>query len=98
MLVRFADERDLPDVVELNAAVQLLHHEARPEWFVPPDTAAVSTWLTTAIRRDDVFVFVAEDEDDEQVVGYALATVHHRPATPFTRPLSILELDQIGVQ
>src|SRR5437763_11288608 len=96
MLVRVAEKRDLRDVAELNAAVQRLHYEARPDWFVPHDAASVSTWLTSAIERDDVFIFVAED--DERVVGYALATLHRRPATPFTRPLSVLEMDQIGVQ
>ena len=95
MLVRAAEEADVPAVAALNATVQLLHHEARPDWFVPPDGEAISSWLTATLGREDVFVFVAEE--DRQIVGYVLATLHRRPPTPFTRSLAILEVDQIGV-
>ena len=95
MLVRAAEEADVPAVAALNATVQHLHHEARPDWFVPPDGEAIASWLTATLDRDDVFVIVAEE--DRQVVGYALATLHRRPPTPYTRSLAILEVEQIGV-
>jgi diamine N-acetyltransferase len=95
MLVRAAEGADVSAVAALNATVQQLHYEARPDWFVAPDREAIASWLTATLSRDDVFVFVAEE--DRRVVGYALATLHRRPATPFTRAMAILEMDQIGV-
>ena len=87
---------DLEAIVRLNASVQQLHYDSRPDWFVAPDLVEIGAWLRTVTNRDDVFIFVADDSGC--VVGYALATLHRRPATPFTRPLTILELDQIGVE
>ena len=95
MLVRAAEEVDVSAIAALNAAVQQLHHEARPDWFVAPDGKAIASWLMTTLGRDDVFVFVAEE--DGRIVGYTLATLHRRAPTPFTRAVAILELDQIGV-
>ena len=95
MLVRAAEAADVSAVAALNATVQQQHYEARPDWFVAPDLEAIASWLTATLGRDDVFVFVAEE--DRQIVGYALATLHRRPPTPFTRSMAILELDQIGV-
>jgi diamine N-acetyltransferase len=95
MQIRAAEPADTEAVVHLNAMVQQMHYEARPDWFVAPDAEAIRTWLTASFERDDLFIFVAEDEG--HVVGYALATLHRRPATPFTRALTVLELDQIGV-
>ncbi|MEN3272759.1 MAG: hypothetical protein V7636_1520, partial [Actinomycetota bacterium] len=67
----------------------------RPDWFVALDPGQIRSWLTTTAAGDDVFTFVADDSG--HVIGYALATLHRRPATPFTRALTILEMDQIGV-
>lgn len=71
MLVRAAEEADVSAVAALNATVQQLHYEARPDWFVAPDVEAIASWLTATLRRDDAFVFVAEE--DSRIVGYALA-------------------------
>ena len=95
MEIRVAEAVDLPAVVELNAMVQQLHYAARPDWFMAPDADTIGSWLTERLHRDDVFVFVADD--DGCVVGYALAALHRRPATPFTRALTILEMDHIAV-
>ena len=82
-------------IAALNVTVQQLHYAARPDWFVAPDVEAIASWLIATLGRDDVFVFVAED--DRRIVGYAVATLHRRLPTPFTRSLTILEMDQIGV-
>jgi GNAT superfamily N-acetyltransferase len=95
MLVRAAEAADVSAVAALNATVQQLHYEARPDWFVAPDAEAIASWLTATLGRDDVFVFVAEE--DERILGYAVATLRRRAPTPFTRSLVILEMDQIGV-
>lgn len=95
MLVRGATKADVDTIAELNAAVQSLHHEQRPDWFLTPDLVAIRSWISTTIDRENVFIFVAEE--DGPPVGYALATLHRRPANPFTRELSVLELDQISV-
>ena len=95
MLVRAAEEADVAAVAALNATTQQLHYEARPDWFVALDVKAIASWLAATLGREDVFVFVAEE--DRRIVGYAVATLHRRPPTAFTRSLAILEMDQIGV-
>lgn len=62
MQIRAADPVDTAAVVELNAVVQQMHYEARPDWFVAPDTEAIRSWLTASLDRDALFIFVAEDD------------------------------------
>ena len=82
MTVRPATVGDEAALAELNAVVQQMHHEVAPEWFKPPEIAAIVSYFREALRSDALRTFVAEA--DGAVRGYALARLPQRPETPWT--------------
>lgn len=59
-----------------------MHHEVAPEWFKPPEIAAIVSYFREALRSDHPRTFVAEAGG--AVRGYALARLPQRPETPLT--------------
>ena len=95
MSVRPATEADIGALAELNAVVQQMHHDVVPEWFKPPDIAAIVDHFRQALRCDALRTFVAEA--DGAVRGYALARLEQRPETALTYGGLVVELDHISV-
>jgi ribosomal protein S18 acetylase RimI-like enzyme len=93
--VRRAAPVDAAVLAGLNHHAQSLHHERVPEWFPPPGDPDVTDLLRQWLRGPGAAGFVAEI--DGSAVGYALAAVHHRPATPLTAEGTWIDLDQIAV-
>jgi GNAT superfamily N-acetyltransferase len=93
--VRPAVEADIDALAALNAAVQALHAEHRPDVFLPPDPPAAAAWFRGVLSAADVRVWVAERE--RAAVGYAVTHDHDRQANAFVRASRWLEVDQIGV-
>lgn len=93
--VRPATVGDEAALAELNAVVQQMHQEVAPEWFKPPEIAAIVSYFREALRSDAFRIFVAEA--DGAVHGYALARLQQRPETPLTYGGLVVELDQISV-
>ena len=94
--VRPATEADIGALAELNAVVQQMHHDVAPEWFKPPEIAAIAGYFREALSADALRTFVAEV--DGAVRGYALARLHRRPENALTYGGLVLELDQISVE
>ena len=82
-------------IAELNAVVQQMHHEVAPEWFKPPEMAAIVDYFGEALRTDALRTFVVEA--DSAVRGYALARLQQQPETALTYGGLVVELDQISV-
>jgi ribosomal protein S18 acetylase RimI-like enzyme len=93
--VRRASPADAELLAGLNRHAQAVHHQRVPEWFPPPGDPDVTGLLRGWLRGEGAVGFVAEL--DGRAVGYALAGVHHRPATPLTREGAWLDLEQIAV-
>jgi GNAT superfamily N-acetyltransferase len=93
--VRPAGADDAVLLADLNHPVQALHHERVPEWFPAPGDPGVADRLRRWLDRADGVGFVAEL--DGRPVGYALASVHHRPATGVAPEGHWIDLDQIAV-
>lgn len=79
--VRDAVPSDLEALTRLATQVQTLHAQGRPDLFRPADPSALGDFLRGRLS-DDSLLLVAED-DSSRAVGYLLADVLHRPASPF---------------
>lgn len=105
--VRVATADDAAVVAELNGTVQALHHRNRPDRFPAPDAAGVARNFERWLGPDDrppprpgasaTRGWICEDGTG-RAVGYAIAILTRREATPFTSAASWVELDQIAVR
>jgi ribosomal protein S18 acetylase RimI-like enzyme len=93
---RAATQADLGALVELNAEVQALHFESRPDQFKPVNRAAIERWLAEHLQDPAARVWVAEAEP--LVVGYAVVKRRDWPGGPFVHTRVWWDLDQIGVR
>src|SRR5262245_55495948 len=94
-MVRRAGPGDEAALTRLNGMVQSLHVSARPDVFVPVSPADLAAWFGSTLASGSPAVWLAEV--DGSPVGYVVAVIHDRPATPFTRPRRWCEIDQLGV-
>jgi ribosomal protein S18 acetylase RimI-like enzyme len=94
-VVRVADPADAVVLADLDRDAQEEHHQRVPEWFAAPGDPDVADLLRRWLARDGAVGFVAELDD--RTAGYALAVVHHRPATPAVPESHWIDLDQIAV-
>ncbi len=82
-------------LVRLNAVVQQLHVEQRPDQFAPVTPVAVAAWFRELLPQAHCNVWLAVC--DSVSVGYLLGLVHNRSASPFSRPRVWFEIDQLAV-
>jgi ribosomal protein S18 acetylase RimI-like enzyme len=92
--VRTAVEADLDSLASLGEGVQRLHHEGRPDLFVPADHSVLRDFFADRLR-DGSYLFLAEAHG--QPVGYLFAQHVQRPESPFTHPSSVLYIHHIAV-
>ena len=95
MAIRRAVPTDARLLAGLGAHVQALHHDHRPDWFKPADARAATNLFEMLLADPGVTAFVYEEGDE--ALGYIVTRVVHRPETPLTWPLKMLDVDQIGV-
>ena len=63
IMIRKAEKKDIPRLLELLLQIDLLHHEGRPDLFKTGVTKYNAEQLEDILERDDVNVFVCEDKD-----------------------------------
>ncbi len=68
--IRRAEEKDIPDILELLIQVDMVHHEERPDIFKGPATKYNTEELKSIVKNDETPVFVCVD-DKGQVIGHA---------------------------
>jgi GNAT superfamily N-acetyltransferase len=96
MQIRRATTDDVPILVRLNAPVQALHVQMRPEMFKPPsESAEMHDFFRDKLTSPDWHGFIGEV--DGQPVGYALAQVTRRPENPFTYAMEFIEIDHLSL-
>ena len=94
--IRVAHHEDAETIAELNGVVQSMHYEKRPDRFKAHDRDAVRSVVMSWLRADATRVWVAGD-DAAGLVGYVVASTHHRPDDPFSHPATVVVLDQLVV-
>jgi ribosomal protein S18 acetylase RimI-like enzyme len=95
--VRQAHPNDARTIAELNAIVQQLHFDERPDRFVAPDPDATKPHFRQRLARDDIRVFVAEDGDGT-AIGYVVGVLQERPNSVLTANRRVVVLDEIAVR
>lgn len=70
LIVRRADEKDIPRILELLIQVDMVHHTGRPDIFKGPATKYSAEELQAIVKDDKTPVFVCVDNNDS-VLGHA---------------------------
>ena len=93
--IRPAAPEDGEILARLNSLVQQLHVTRRPDYFKPTVLAEVAEWFREGLGKPSVRAWIAEEGG--AAVGYVLAVVRERPASPFCHARSWCEIDQLAV-
>ena len=73
MLVRHAEIKDIPGILELLVQVDMVHHKGRPDLFKGPATKYNAEELKQIIGCETSPVFVCIDDDIENVAVVYMA-------------------------
>jgi ribosomal protein S18 acetylase RimI-like enzyme len=93
--IRRASIDDAAALAALNEAVQVVHHQALPDEFLPPDSRAAEPFFAEQLAGVDVLAWIAEA--GSQPVGYVLAQIIDRPANAFSSARSGLYVHHLAV-
>ena len=96
MIVRSAEEKDIPRLLALLSQVQAIHAQGRPDLFEGAHTKYRPGDLKAILRDGDRPVFVAVDQDD-QVLGYAFCILQQPSGDGNLRPRKALYIDDLCV-
>ncbi len=99
MMIRRAEERDIPVILQLLEQVNMVHHRARPDLFNGPATKYNAGQLADIFRDDTRPVFVAVDTEDgqERVLGHCFCVYEIQEETPLRTAIRTLYIDDISV-
>ena len=64
MIIRKAEEKDIPRILELLKQVLQIHADIRPDIFVPGTTKYTIDELTELLKNKEKPIYVAVDEND----------------------------------
>lgn len=95
-LIRMAEKRDIPRILELLVQVNMVHHNGRPDLFKGPATKYTEEELEKIISDDDTPVFVCTDENDT-VLGYAFCIKRQIVGSQMMTDVMTLYIDDICV-
>lgn len=95
MTIRFACERDIPQMLDLLHQVELVHHEIRPDLFrnggEKYDDAALKEILADPLRP------ILAAEEDGRMVGYTFCEIQTVRDNPVLRDRKELYIDDLCV-
>lgn len=95
MNVRRATIDDAQSMASLNANVQQMHHEERPDWFKPVDENAIMEMYRNRLMDPTITTFIAEHDD--LALGFVLAEVQVKPESALSWTQTTLYIKQICV-
>ena len=94
--IRRATNDDAELLARLNAPVQQLHHEARPDFYKPP---AITPEIIAVFREhlldEQTYIFIGEVDD--QPIGYVMVLVSERQDDPYCYGMKTVIIDQLSV-
>lgn len=96
-MIRKAEAKDAPRVLELLKEIVKLHHEGRPDIFSGARPKYDIPALLEKFRKEDERIFVSVDEND-RVNGYVMCLLEEKDDPFFTqRPYRTLYVDDLCV-
>ena len=97
MLIRKAEEKDIPRILELLGQVLQIHADIRPDIFIPGTTKYTTDELTELLKNEEKPVYVAADEADV-CVGYAFCQLKEQPFSNNMVPFKSIFIDDLCVE
>ena len=94
--VRRAEERDIPEILDLLVQVDMVHHNGRPDIFKGPATKYDEEQLKIIINDDQTPVFVCVG-DDGKIAGHAFCIHKQTVGDPVLTDIRTLYIDDICV-
>ena len=96
-MIRKAEEKDAPRVLELLREIAALHHAGRPDIFSGADPKYDEAALCEKFGRENERIFVSVDEND-RVNGYVMCVLQEKDDPFYTqRPYRTLYVDDLCV-
>jgi ribosomal protein S18 acetylase RimI-like enzyme len=96
MTIRRGTIEDAELLCWLNAPVQQLHCERRPDFFKPHRVSAeMIADYQTRLSNENIYIYIGEVADEP--IGYILAQMTERPDNPYTYPMRLMHIDQMSV-
>lgn len=96
MIIRKAEEKDIPRILELLEQVLQIHADIRPDIFIPGTTKYTADELTELLKNTEKPIYVAADEDDV-CMGYAFCQLQEQPFSNNMVPFKTLFIDDLCV-
>ena len=96
MVIRKAEEKDIPRILELLEQVLQIHADIRPDIFIPGTTKYTADELTELLKNAEKPIYVAADEDDV-CMGYAFCQLQEQPFSNNMVPFKTLFIDDLCV-
>lgn len=96
MIIRKAEETDIPIILELLKQVLQIHADIRPDIFIPGTTKYTADELVELLKNDEKPIYVAVDENNV-CVGYAFCQLQEQPFSNNMVPFKSLFIDDLCV-
>ncbi len=97
-MIRRAEPRDIPDILQLLVQVCMVHHNGRPDLFKGPATKYTAEELEALIPDDSRPIFVLTDEADARVLGYAFCIFQRHVGDHVLTDVKTLYIDDLCVR
>ena len=96
-MIRRAEARDIPDILNLLVQVDMVHHNGRPDLFKGPATKYNAEELAAILNDDRTPVFVLTDDADVHVLGHAFCIMQQHVNDHVLTDIKTLYIDDICV-
>ena len=96
MIIRKAEEKDIPRILELLGQVLQIHADIRPDIFIPNTTKYTADELIELLKDEKRPIYAAVDEADV-CVGYAFCQLQEQPFSNNMVPFKSLFIDDLCV-
>ena len=96
MMIRKAEERDIPRIIELLGQVLQIHADIRPDIFIPGTTKYTVDELKELLKNKENSIYVAVNKADV-CVGYAFCQLREQPFSNNMVPFKSLFIDDLCV-
>ena len=96
-MIRRAEPRDIPGLMQLLLQVDMVHHNGRPDLFKGPATKYTEAELADILADDRTPVFVLTDDTDSRVLGHAFCIMQQHENDHVLTDIRTLYIDDICV-
>lgn len=95
MIIRLAQQSDLPQVNAIRRQVHEVHAQGRPDIFHPEFGGALESHIDEIFGGEQTEIVVADREG--QICGFAVLEIIDKPETPYSLARRFLRVSEFGV-